>query len=69
MSDDVVRTVNLYFVLYGDWNVLTSDQFSKTILKEDKSSDPNNGGMVSKAGYLKTPELVGAGYRPTRLPT
>jgi hypothetical protein len=54
---DLIRTVNLHFVVYGDWNVLISDEFSKSILKEGK---PNNGdsGMVKKAGYLKATELA-----------
>src|SRR5208282_5116283 len=36
-GDDVIRTVNLSFVVYGDWNVLTGKQFFKGILKEGKS--------------------------------
>ncbi|MGO9114348.1 MAG: hypothetical protein ACLP9L_34465 [Thermoguttaceae bacterium] len=57
-TGDVIRTVNLGFVMYGDWNVLTSEQFSKTILKEEKPNNANNGSMVSKAGYLKAPEMA-----------
>jgi hypothetical protein len=57
-GDDVIRTVNVGFVVYGDWNVLTSDEFSKGILKEGKAKDAKNAGMVSKAGYLKAPELA-----------
>ncbi len=53
---DVIRTVNLAFVLYGDWDVLTSDQFSKTILKEGKPNNDKKESVVSKAGYLKVPE-------------
>jgi hypothetical protein len=55
-NNDIIRTVNLYFVVYGDWNVLTSDEFSRSILK------PNNGkkkqGMVVEAGYLKPTEIA-----------
>jgi hypothetical protein len=58
MGDDVVRTVNLNFVVYGDWGVLTSDEFSKGILKEGKAKNGKNDGMVSKAGYLKAPDLA-----------
>lgn len=57
-NGDVVRTVNLSFVVYGDWNVLTSEEFSKGILKEGKAKNGKDGGMVSKAGYLKAPELA-----------
>ena len=57
-GDDVIRTVNLHFVVYGDWNVLTSDKFSKSILKEGKTKNGKAEGMVSKAGYLKPPELA-----------
>ena len=55
-GDDVIRKVNLYFVVYGDWDVLTSDEFSKTILKEGKANNGKTEGMVSKAGYLKAPD-------------
>ena len=48
---DLIRSVNLHFVVYGDWEVLTSDKFSKTILKEEKTN--NSQSMVSKAGYMK----------------
>ena len=57
-GDDVVRTVNLSFVVYGDWDVLISDQFSKNIVKEGKAKNGNSEGMVSKAGYLKATELA-----------
>jgi hypothetical protein len=57
-GDDVIRTVNASFVVYGDWNVLTSDEFSKGILKEGKTKNGKTEGMVSKAGYLKVPELT-----------
>ena len=53
---DVIRRVDLGFVVYGDWNVITSDQFSKSILKEGKPSNENKNSMVSKAGYLKPAE-------------
>ena len=59
-GDDVIRTVNLYFVVYGDWNVLTSDKFSKGILKEGKAKNGKTEGMVSKAGYLKAPGSGGS---------
>ena len=55
---NVIRTVNLYFVVYGDWNVLKGDQFSKSILKEGKATNGNEDNVVSKAGYLKPPELA-----------
>ncbi len=65
---DVVRTVNFYFVVYGDWDVLTSEQFSKGILKEGKANDQKNGGMVEKAGYLKAPELAVRGLATRSTP-
>ena len=61
-KDGYIRSVNLCFVVYGDWNVLTSDQFSKGILKEGKSKNGKVEGMVSKAGYLKTTELAVRGF-------
>ncbi len=57
---DVIRTIDAGFVVHGDWNVLTSDEFSKTILKAGQANNQNNGGMVSKAGYLKADELDGS---------
>jgi hypothetical protein len=62
-GDDVIRTVNLSFVVYGDWNVLTSDKFSKTIVKEGKASDENKDNAVSKAGYLKALEMEVRGLK------
>ena len=64
-GDDVIRTVNLYFVVYGDWNVLTSDEFSKSILKEGKAKNQKTEGMVAKAGYLKPRNWQFADWRPT----
>jgi hypothetical protein len=67
-GNDVIRTVNLSFVVYGDWNVLTSEQFSKGILKEGKANNQKNEGLVSKAGYLKTPELAVRGLPANAAP-
>ena len=67
-GEDVIRTVNLHFLVYGDWDVLTSDEFSKTILKEEKPNKPNNDDMVSKAGYLKAPEMAVRGLASRSTP-
>ena len=69
-GDDVIRTVNLYFVVYGDWNVLTSDEFSKGILKEEKENTKNakKAGRLSKAGYLKPPEQAVRGLSTRSTP-
>jgi hypothetical protein len=55
---DLIRTVDLHFVIYGDWNVLTSKAFSQTILKEGKANNNKNGGMVKRAGYMSPAELA-----------
>jgi hypothetical protein len=57
---DLIRTVNVCFVVYGDWEVLTSKSFSDTILRPNKANNQNNQGgtAVSKAGYLKAPEMA-----------
>lgn len=57
---DLIRTVKICFVVYGDWDVLTSDEFSKGILKKGPAKNNNNVGQtaVLKAGYLKPPELA-----------
>jgi hypothetical protein len=65
MGQDIIRTVNLHFLVYGDWNVLTSDEFSKTILKPNNA---NNNGMVSKAGYLKAAEMAVRGLATRSTP-
>ncbi len=64
-GNDVIRTVNLLFVVHGDWNVLTSDEFSKNILKP---TDGNKNGMVSKAGYMKATELAVRGLSTRSTP-
>ena len=67
-GQDVIRKVNLSFVVYGDWNVLTGEQFSKGILKEGKKKDGKTEGMVSKAGYLKAPDLAVRGLATRSAP-
>ena len=67
-GNDIIRKVNLYFVVYGDWNVLTGDQFSKGIIKEGKAKNAKNAGMVIKAGYLKAPELAVRGLSTPSVP-
>jgi hypothetical protein len=58
-GSDLLRTVNVCFIVYGDWNVLTGDEFSKSILKKEPAKGRDDGGTsVSKAGYLKAAELV-----------
>jgi len=68
MGGDVIRTVNLCFIVYGDWDVLTSDQFSKGILKEGKANNQKQQGMVAKAGYLKATELAVRGLSTRQSP-
>src|SRR5208282_1815216 len=58
-GNDLLRSVNVCFVVYGDWDVLTSDDFSKGILKKNPATGKDDGGTsVSKAGYLKAPEMA-----------
>ena len=47
-------------MVYGDWDVLTSKEFSDSILKPNKAKNKNNGGgtAVIKAGYLTVPEMA-----------
>ena len=58
IGDDLIRTVNAGFIVYGDWNVLTSDQFAKGIVKAGQANNQSNGGMVQTAGYLNANELL-----------
>jgi len=60
-GDDVIRTANVCFIVYGDWGVLTSDEFSRDILKVGKPGSEKKEGMVSRAGYLKTTEQLPRG--------
>ena len=57
-AGDVIRIANVCFIVYGDWGVLTSDEFSKGILKVGKPGSEKKEGMVSRAGYLKTTDLM-----------
>jgi len=68
ISGDVIRTVNLCFIVYGDWDVLNSDPFSKGIVKEGKAANDKQEGMVEKAGYLKATELAVRGISTRQLP-
>ena len=65
---DVIRTVNAGFIVYGDWSVLTSEQFSKAIVKAGQANNKNKGNMVSKAGYLKADELLVRGLATRSTP-
>jgi hypothetical protein len=56
---DLIRTVDVCFIVYGDWDVLTSKAFSDSILKADKGKKGGGGGTeVVKAGYLNVPEMT-----------
>ena len=58
-GNDLLRTVNVCFIVHGDWDVLTSDDFSKGILKKEPAKNKDVGGTaVLKAGYLKPPEMA-----------
>ena len=60
-GNDLIRTVDVGFVVYGDWDVLTSKTFSDSILKADKAkpkTGDDGGTAVIKAGYLKGPAMA-----------
>jgi hypothetical protein len=59
-GNDLIRTINVSFIVYGDWDVLTGKSFSESILKEDKAKNnqQQGGTAVLKAGYLKAPEMA-----------
>ncbi|MBN1393556.1 MAG: hypothetical protein JW959_00800 [Pirellulales bacterium] len=50
-----VRAVDLWFVVHGDWDVLTSEKFLET-LAGDEEQGPN--GVVSKSGALTAEEMA-----------
>jgi hypothetical protein len=58
-GNDLIRTVDVCFIVYGDWDVLTSKAFSDSILKADKNKNKAAGGTtVEKAGYLNVGEMA-----------
>ena len=68
-GNDLIRTINVYFVVYGNWDVLTSKEFSDRILKPKKAKKGGGGGTeVEKAGNLNMPEMAARGSRRARRP-
>ena len=68
-GNDLLRTINISFIVYGDWNVLTGKQFANNILKKDNAKSKNAGGStVSKAGYLEPTELAVRGLKVRSTP-
>jgi len=58
-GSDLIRTVDVCFVVYGDWDVLTGKPFAKGILKPNNAQAKDAGGTaVSKAGYLTAAEMA-----------
>ena len=55
---DLIRTVDVCFVVYGDWDVLTGKAFSDSILKPNKAKGAAGGTSVDKAGNLNVPEMA-----------
>jgi hypothetical protein len=50
-----VRAVDLWFVVHGDWNTLTSQQFLESVVKP---KDEGRSRVVSKSGMLTEKELA-----------
>jgi hypothetical protein len=67
-GNDIIRKVDLYFVVHGDWDVLVGKNFFKGILKAGKAKNEDKGGMVSKAGYLEPAELAVRGLSTRSTP-
>jgi hypothetical protein len=57
-GNDLIRTVDVCFIVYGDWDVLTGKAFSDSILKADKKNKGGGGTTVEKAGYLNVGEMA-----------
>jgi hypothetical protein len=57
-GNDLIRTVDVCFVVYGDWDVLTGKAFSDSILKPNKANKGGGGTAVEKAGNLNVPEMA-----------
>ena len=57
-GNDLIRTVDVCFVVYGDWDVLTGKAFSESILKPNKANKGGGGTSVEKAGNLNAPEMA-----------
>jgi hypothetical protein len=55
---DSIRKIDICFVVYGDWDVLTGKGFSDSILKPAKAKTKGGGTDVLKSGYLNVGELA-----------
>ncbi len=59
-GNDLIRKVNVCFIVYGDWNVLVGKNFANNILKKGnaKAQAQAGGTTVSEAGNLNPAELA-----------
>jgi hypothetical protein len=57
-GNDLIRKVNVCFIVYGDWDVLVGKNFANNILKKGNAKAQAGGTTVSEAGYLNPAELA-----------
>ncbi len=57
-GNDLIRKVNVCFIVYGDWDVLVGKPFAKGILKQNQPNNNAAGTAVTKAGYLTATEMA-----------
>jgi hypothetical protein len=50
-----IRAVDLWFVVYGDWDVMTSESFLKSLAKHD---DEGKNSLVTRSGVVSDEELA-----------
>ena len=53
-----LRTLHVYFVARGRWNVLSSKEFGDTILKKKKEEAKKDAGSSMTAGFLTDKEMA-----------
>jgi hypothetical protein len=56
-DEAVFRAVDLWFVAHGDWDTLVSKEFTDGITKANPGQAKNEGGTLSKAGFLTDAEM------------
>jgi hypothetical protein len=56
-EDATFRAIDLWFVAHGDWNTLTSKDFTASFTKNNQREQKNEGGALIKSGFLTEAEM------------
>jgi hypothetical protein len=63
-GDGVIRTIDLGFIAYGDWDTFTSKKFGESIFKAAEKSDKKS--ILSRSGYLNDEEMAKRGLTASK---